>query len=106
MYFYPLDIREQRWRYPFALFGNAAPLLEIFSPYLSLFPTRKIKTCCRAVTRSSLERKVGDSNFGPIKSDTVLPTTRQRCKISSKKAVLPGSNDAEMGPAKSLYASA
>ena len=37
---------------------------------------------------------------------TVLPTARHRCGISSKGAVLPGRNDAEMGPANSLHASA
>ena len=46
------------------------------------------------------------SNLGPVKSDTVLPTARHRCNISSKGAVLPGRNDAEMGPANSLHASA
>ena len=60
----------------------------------------------RAVTRSSLEREVCGSNLGPVKSDTVLPTARHRCDISSKEAVLPGRNDAEMGPANSLHASA
>ena len=55
----------------------------------------------RAVTRSSLERKVLGSNLGPVKSDVVLPTARHRCDISSKEAVLPGRNDAEMGPANS-----
>ena len=58
----------------------------------------------RAVTRSSLEREVWGSNLGPVKSDTVLPTARHRCDISSKEAVLPGRNDAEMGPANSLLA--
>ena len=60
----------------------------------------------RAVTRSSLERKVWDSNLRLVKSDTVLPTARHRCDISSKGAVLPGRNDAENGPANSLHASA
>ena len=60
----------------------------------------------RAVTHWSLEREVWGSNLGPVKSDTVLPTARHRCDISSKGAVLPGRNDAEMGPAKSLNASA
>ena len=41
-----------------------------------------------------------------IKSDTVFGTTRHRCEVSSKGAVLPGRNDAEMGPANSLHASA
>ena len=60
----------------------------------------------RTVTRSSLEREVWSSNLGPVKSDIVLPTVRHRCNISSKEAVLPGRNDAEMGPANSLHASA
>ena len=60
----------------------------------------------RAVTRSSLEREVRGLNLGPVKSDTVLPTARHRCNISLKGAVLPGRNDAEMGPANSLHASA
>ena len=60
----------------------------------------------RAVTRSSLEREVWGSNRGPVKSFTVLPTARHRCDISSKEAVLPGRNDAEMGSANSLHASA
>ena len=60
----------------------------------------------RAVTRSFLDREVGGSNLGPVKSDTVLPTVRHRCNISSKGAVLPERNDAEMGPAYSLHASA
>ena len=52
-----------------------------------------------------LEREVWGSNLGPVKSDPVLPTARHRCDIS-KGAVLPGRNDAEMGPANSLHASA
>ena len=60
----------------------------------------------RAVTCSSLEREVHGSNLGPIKSDSVLPTARHRCDISSKDAVLPRRNDAEIGPANSLHASA
>ena len=36
----------------------------------------------------------------------ILPTALHRCDISSKGAVLPGRNDAEMmGPANSLHAS-
>ena len=60
----------------------------------------------QAVTRSSLEREVWGSNLGPVKLDTVLPTARHRCDIFSKAAVLPWRNDAEMGPANSLHASA
>ena len=55
---------------------------------------------------SSLERLGRGSNLRPVKSDTVLPTARHHCDISSKGAVLPGRNDAEMGPANSLHASA
>ena len=42
-----------------------------------------------ALTRSSLEREVRGSNLGPVKSDTMLPTARHLCDISSKGAVLP-----------------
>ena len=57
----------------------------------------------QAVTRSSL-KQVWGSNLGPVNSDTVLPTVRYRSDIS-KEAMLPGRNDAEMGPANSLHAS-
>ena len=60
----------------------------------------------RAVMRSSLEREVWGSNLESVKSDTVVPTAHRRCDIFSKGAVLPGRNDAEMGPANALYASA
>ena len=56
--------------------------------------------------RFSLEREIRGSNLGPVKSDTVLPTARHRCDISSKEVVLPGRNDVEMGPANLLHASA
>ena len=59
-----------------------------------------------AKMRLSLEREVCGSNFGSVKSDTVLPKARHRCDISSNGAVLPERNDAEMGPANSLHASA
>ena len=36
----------------------------------------------------------------------MLPTASHRSDISSKGAVFPGCNDAEMGPANSLHASA
>ena len=61
------------------------------------------QTNSRAVTLSSLEREVWGSNVGPVKSDTVLPTARHLCDISSQEAVFPGRNDAEMGPANSLH---
>ena len=35
-----------------------------------------------------LEREVRGSNLGPFKSDTVWPTARHRCNISSEGAVL------------------
>ena len=57
------------------------------------------------VTRSSLEWEVWSSNFGPVKSDPVLPTVRHCCDISLKEAVLPGCNDAGMGPANLFHAS-
>ena len=60
----------------------------------------------RVVTRLSLERKVRVSKFRPVKLDTVLPTARHNCNISSKEAVLLGRNDVEMGLANSLHASA
>ena len=61
----------------------------------------------RAVTRSSLEREVWGSSLWPVKLDTMLSTARNRCNISSKEAVLPGGrNNAEMGSANSLHASA
>ena len=58
------------------------------------------------LTRSSLERVVRGSNLGPVKSDTMLQRLLTERDISSIEAVLPGRNDAEMGPANSLHASA
>ena len=54
----------------------------------------------------SLEQDILGSHFGPVKSDTALPTARHHCDILSKRAVLLGRNDAEMGPANLLQASA
>ena len=68
-----------------------------------VFALIKICKVGRAVTHSSLEREVWGSNLGPVKSDTVLPTARHRCDISSKEAVLRGLNNAEMGPANSIH---
>ena len=59
-----------------------------------------------AVMRSSLEREIWGSDLGSVKLDTVLPTARYRHDISSKEAVFPGRNDAEMGNVNSLHASA
>ena len=59
-----------------------------------------------AVTHSSLEREVKTSNLGSVKSVTVLPTAGHRFYVSSKKAVLTGCNDEELGPANSLHVSA
>ena len=71
-----------------------------------MFKYRLDRPAGREVTRSSLEREIWGSILGPVKSDIVLPTARYRCDISSKGAVLPGRNDAEMGPANSLHTSA
>ena len=77
----------------------------VFSPkFLTDLKTNQIRPVGRAVTRSSLESEVRGSNLGPVKSDTVLPTARHRYDISSKGAVLPGRNDAGMGPTNSLHA--
>ena len=53
------------------------------------------------MTRSTLKREVW--GLGLVKSDAVLPSARHRCNISSKGAVLPGRNDAEMDPVNSLH---
>ena len=51
----------------------------------------------QAVASLSLEGEAWGSNLGPVKSNTVLPTTtRHCCNISLKEAVLPGHNDTEM----------
>ena len=62
-------------------------------------------TCWLSTTSSFLKREVWGSNFGPVKLDAVLPTACHCCDISSKEAVLPGRNDAEMGTANSLHVS-
>ena len=49
---------------------------------------------------SPLKREVRGSNLYLVKSDTVLPLLSADA-ISSKVAILPGRNDAEMGPANS-----
>ena len=74
--------------------------------FRSSLRNKKHRPVGRAVTRSALEREVWGLNIGPVKSNTVLPTARHRCGISSKGAVLPGCNDAEIGPANLLHASA
>ena len=61
----------------------------------------KYRPVARDVMLLSLEREVWDSNLGPVKSNTELPTARHRCYISSKEAVLPGRNDVEMGSSPS-----
>ena len=72
----------------------------------ALLISRLNRSVSRAVTRSSLGREVWDSNLGLVKSDAVLPTFRLRFDISLEETVLPGRNDAEMGPANSLHVSA
>ena len=46
----------------------------------------------------------GDASPRVLPTIWVLPTARHRCDISSKGAVLPRRNDAEMGPDNSLHA--
>ena len=55
------------------------------------------------VTTSLSVREVLGLIPWPIKSDTVLPTARLRCDVST---VLSRRKAAEMGPANSLHASA
>ena len=49
----------------------------------------KLAPVGREVTRLFLEQEVSSSNLGPVMLDTVLPTARHRCDITSKEAVLP-----------------
>ena len=65
----------------------------------------KSPKCESGIKRSSQERQVWDSNFGPVKSDTVLLKDRHRNDISSNEAVLLGRNVAEMGPSNLQHAS-
>ena len=58
--------------------------------HASICQHQKQRPVRREVTRSFLEQEIKGSNFGPVKSDTVLPTARRRCDISSKGNVLPG----------------
>ena len=62
----------------------------------------------RAVKRSSVEMEAWGSNLGPVKSNAVFVTNDspplrhffERSCVASRR------NDAEMGPANSLYVSA
>ena len=56
--------------------------------------------------KSLEEEEINCSNLGSVKLGTVLPTTCQCGKISLKRVVLLGHNDAEMGPTNLLQASA
>ena len=60
----------------------------------------KCNTIGWAMTRLSPEREV----IFQILGRSNLAQCCHRCNISSKGAVLPGRNDAEMGPANSLHA--
>ena len=67
----------------------------------------KIRTnCIRSARWQSDNAFVSGAGGLRFKSDTGLPTVRYRCNVSSKGAVLPGRNDAEMGHTNSLHASA
>ena len=61
-----------------------------------LIDSREHRPVDRRITHSSLEREIGGSNLGPVKSDTMLWTVCHRCDISSNEAVLPACNEAEM----------
>ena len=90
--------------------STTVPLCHMVSPALvTVYSLLMINTQSnqnrpvgRVVNRSYLEREVGRLNLETVKSDTVLPTARHRCDVSSKGAVLRGRNDAEMGPANSF----
>ena len=58
----------------------------------------------RAVAPSFLEQEVWGSVFISVKSNTVLPTARHHCDVSSNEAVFPGRNDAEMDPINFYHA--
>ena len=66
---------------------------------LNLRPPSETNTLpLEQLPRMFLEREVWGSYRRPVKLDTLLPTTRQRCDISSKETVLPGRNDADVVP--------
>ena len=78
---------------------TTTPSLKTVEKRILVNRQKCLRTCCSinneyyvvyrpvgwAVTRSSLEREVWGSKLGPVKSDTVLPTARHRCDISSKE---------------------
>ena len=59
----------------------------------------------RTVTRSFLEWEVGSSNLGPVKSDIVDNGSPPQRHFFARSCVA-GRNDAKMGSANSLHASA
>ena len=77
----------------------------------ALLVEAKKKTCHKKYkpfgrsSRNAFVSEAGDWRFKSraVKLDTVLPTA---ATFSSKEAVLPRRNDAKMGPANSLHASA
>ena len=69
-------------------------------------PNYQSKESAEPATWPSGYAFVSGSNLGLVKSNIALLTARHRYDISSKEAALPGRNDAEMGPANSLHASA
>ena len=102
-------IKSKKWAHCLKLINNFFPEQLISNSYIELNNNGNNignRPLGQAVTHSSLEREVRGSNFEPVKSYTVLPTIRHRCDISSKEAVLPGRNDAEIGPVNSLHVSA
>ena len=77
--------------------GNTASFEEMSQRWRVVGNTVSDLTYQRCKPRNSRSR---DERF------TARPTAWHRSDISSKEAVLPGRNDAEMGPANSLHASA
>ena len=77
-------------------------IMSLFSVFFKVI-VMKHRPVGQAVTRLSLERKVGGSNLEPVKSETVLPTARH---CFEKSCVARRRNNAEMGPAHSLHVSA
>ena len=70
--------------------------------YYQIFTGQLVERECVRLWSGRFEVQI----LGPVKSETVLPTARHRCDISSKGAVLPARNDASMGPVNLLNASA
>ena len=61
-----------------------------YSLHYSKFDFQKtIKKLCFASRGERVTAQLTGSNLGSVKLDTVMPTARHLCDISSKEAVLP-----------------